>query len=160
MTLFFCCSAAFNCATVSVSSFTFIWSDLTYSTVSSSMSEVLVCLSMLGTRSWSLRMRSLILVRRTRSAMLRGWVAHPRFARVRICTKSSGHIGSAFVGKLMWRINPFPPPPPLWSCWPVWNVIEPSAEPLDVSLSPGKPRCLFPGPTETIHFLKRVNNHV
>lgn len=77
---------ALSCAIVAFSSLTFSCSDLTYSTVSSSMSEVLVVFSMLGTRSWSFFMRSLMRVRRTRSAMLRGWVAQPRFARARIWT--------------------------------------------------------------------------
>jgi hypothetical protein len=81
-----CAAAALSLAMVSLSSDTFICSDLTYSTVSSSMSDVLVVFSMLGTRSCSFFMRSLMRVLRTRSAMLRGCVAQPRFARARICT--------------------------------------------------------------------------
>ncbi len=71
-----------NSATVLVSSRTIFWRDLTYSTASSSISDVLVCLTILGTTCCNFFIRSLIRVRRTRSAILRGWVAHPRFARV------------------------------------------------------------------------------
>jgi hypothetical protein len=75
-------SCPLNSTTMLVSSCTFFWRDLMYSTASSSISEVFVCLSILGTTPCNFFIRSLIRVRRTRSAILRGCVAHPRLARV------------------------------------------------------------------------------
>lgn len=139
------CWAALSLATVSLSSSTCSCSDFTYSTVSSSMSAVLVCLSMLGTRSCNFFMRSLIRVLRTRSAMLRGWVAQPRFARARIWTVPKAAWSSTLKlvgpsvgeGKLMCLLR--------LPNWPFRYVKGgASTEPLDVSLSPVKPRSRFP----------------
>ena len=139
------CWAALSLATVTLSSSTCSCSDFTYSTVSSSMSAVLVCLSMLGTRSCNFFMRSLIRVLRTRSAMLRGWVAQPRFARARIWTVPNAAWSSTLKlvgpsvgeGKLMCLLR--------LPNWPFRYVKGgASTEPLDVSLSPAKPRSRFP----------------
>jgi hypothetical protein len=123
-----------------------------YSTASSSISEVFVCLSILGTTPCNFFIRSLIRVRRTRSAILRGCVAHPRLARVPLTvsrkevSSTTGLICVLPTGRLICLVR-LPATPGLL-------LIEPSAIWPDVlAPPPGTPRWRLPLILPALHAL-------